>query len=319
MKKPAQRDENPFPYSDTNKRYHTFDYWLHHRFGGKCAKISLDAGLTCPNLDGTCGNSGCIYCSGGSSGAQCAGTLREQYDAGVETVLKKWDCRMFIPYLQAHTNTYASVEKLDKLYSEVTTFPGAVMFAVATRADCLSDGVISLLRDFSEKMPVLVELGLQSSNDATAELIGRGHDFAVFTDGYERLRCAGGNIYTCIHIINGLPGEDRATMLKTVTDISALRPDMVKIHLLHVLRGTRLCRMYEDGEYSPMTKEDYVDTTVAQLELLPPETVIARITGDGRADELVAPLWSMKKTAVSNDIDKKMYSDKTWQGRKFNV
>ena len=152
MKKTAQRDENPFKYSDSNKRYHTFDYYLKHRFGEKCAKISLDAGFSCPNIDGTAGSGGCIYCSGGSSGAQCAGTLLQQYEAGIETVRRKWNCRKFIPYLQAHTNTYSDTETLRKVYSEAANFPGAVMLAIATRADCLPKETVALLKEFSEKI-----------------------------------------------------------------------------------------------------------------------------------------------------------------------
>ncbi len=314
MKKPAQRETNPFPYSDSNKRYHTFDYYLKCRFGGKCAKVSLDAGFTCPNIDGTVGHGGCIYCSGGSSGAQCAGSLREQYDAGVAVAKRKWDCAGFIPYLQAHTNTYADIETLRRVYYEAAGFPGAVMLAVATRADCLGDGVTELLREVSERIPVLVELGLQTANDETAGRIGRGHDFAAFCDGYERLRAAGGDISVCIHLINGLPGETVEDMLKTAEETARLRPDMVKIHLLHVLRGTELCRMYERGEYTPMSMEEYVAVTAAQLRLLPPETVIARVTGDGMGSELVAPSWSRRKTEVANSLDKKLYADDTFQG-----
>ncbi len=319
MKRPAQRDENPFPYSDSNKRYHTFDYYMKHRFGGKCAKISLDAGFTCPNIDGTAGYGGCIYCSKGSSGAQCAGSLSEQYRAGVETVKRKWDCERFIPYLQAHTNTYAPVGTLRSVYEEAASLPGAVMLAIATRADCLSDEVTELLRETSEKIPLLVELGLQTSDDRTAERIGRGHDFAAFVSGYEKLRGAGGDITVCIHLINGLPGEDAETMLRSARDTASLMPDMVKIHLLHVIRGTELCRMYDAGEYFPMTREDYVDVTARQIELFPQETVIARVTGDGMAESLAAPLWSRRKTEVSNELDKLLYSRRTYQGAKCDL
>ena len=304
MKKATQREENPFPNSDSNKRYYTFDYYLRRRFGEKCAKISLDAGFTCPNIDGTAGRGGCIYCSGGSSGAQGFGTLREQFDAGAEVIRKKWDCKKFIPYLQAHTNTYAPVSVLERVYGEALSLPGAVMLAIATRADCLSDDVVLLLKRTAQKIPLLVELGLQSANDRTARVIGRGHDFAAFRDGYERLRQAGGDISVCIHLINGLPGETREDMLSSARQVAALSPDMVKIHLLHVLRGTRLCEMYEKGEYTPMTKEEYVDTVVRQIELLPPDTVVARVTGDGTEGQLVAPLWSRRKTCIANDIDK---------------
>lgn len=317
MKKQTQREKNPFPYSDSNKRYYTFDYYLKHRFGEKCAKISLDAGFTCPNKDGTLSHGGCIYCSGGSSGAQCDGSLREQYRAGVAAVHRKWRCNKFIPYLQANTNTYAPVPYLRRVYGEALSMPGAVMLAIATRADCLPPETVELLSETSKELPLLVELGLQSAKDETAQLIGRGHSYEQFLEGYSRLRGAEGDISVCVHIINGLPGESREDMLETARAVAALHSDMVKIHLLHVLKDTALAHMYEAGEYSPMTLEDYVEITVSQLELLPPDTVIARITGDGMADELLAPMWSKRKTEVANEVDKRLFLLNTCQGAKF--
>lgn len=313
----AQKDTNPYKYSDTNKRYQTYDYYLKKRFGDKCAKISLDAGFTCPNIDGRTGRGGCIYCSGGSSGAQCEGNIKEQYEAGVLVAKNKWDCDKFIPYLQAHTNTYADTATLKKVYDEAAGLPGAVMLAIATRADCLGSDVLELLRETSKKIPLQVELGLQTSNDDTAERIGRGHNFEEFKRGYLALRNLGGDIQICVHVINGLPGEDEEDMLRTIKDVSNLQPNMVKIHLLHILKGTRLEKIYADGLYEPMTMDSYAGITVRQLELLPPETVVARITGDAPGDSLVAPLWARKKTIVSNNIDKLLYKENTWQGRLY--
>ncbi len=317
MKKQTQREKNPYPNSDSNKRYQTFDYYMKKRFGGKCAKISLDAGLSCPNIDGTVGCGGCIYCSGGSSGAQCAGSLRRQYDGGVSAVSSKWDVARFVPYLQAHTNTYAPVERLREIYDEAASFPGAVMLAIATRADCLSDEVIELLVETSKKIPLLVELGLQSVHDDTAERINRGHTYEAFLSGYNRLRAAGGDIAITVHLINGLPGETREMMLESARQVAALRPDMVKLHLLHILKDTALEGIYLSGEYTTMEREDYIDTVVRQIELFSPDTVIARITGDAPAESLVAPEWCRKKTAVANDIDKEMFSRNTYQGRLY--
>lgn len=317
MKKQTQKELNPFPFSDTNKRYYTFDYYLRRRFGQKCAKISLDAGLTCPNIDDSVGRGGCIYCSGGSSGAMCGGTIAEQYRAGVEAICKKWSCSAFIPYLQAHTNTYGEISLLEKIYSEAAALDGAVMLAIATRADCLSDEICALLKKTSERLPLLVELGLQSTNDDTAALINRGHSFSEFCEGYRRLREAGGDIAICVHLINGLPGESTEDMLKSAKQTADLHPDMVKLHLLHVIKGTRLAEMYDDGKYTPMDRSDYISTVVRQIELMPPDTVIARVTGDGMADSLLAPLWSIKKTAVANDIDKMLFENKTVQGANY--
>ncbi|MBE6587645.1 MAG: TIGR01212 family radical SAM protein [Ruminococcaceae bacterium] len=318
MKKQTQREKNPYKNSDSNKRYQTFDYYMKTRFGGKCAKISLDAGFSCPNIDGTVGYGGCIYCSGGSSGALGTGALREQYDAGVAAIASKWAVSRFVPYLQAHTNTYAPIDELRRIYGEAASFPGAVMLAIATRADCLSDEVIALLVETSKKIPLLVELGLQSVHDATAEIINRGHTYGQFLWGYNRLRDAGGDISITVHLINGLPGESTEMMLESARVLSALRPHMVKLHLLHILRDTPLERMYESGEYTTMERDGYIDTVVRQIELFHPDTVIARITGDAPGDSLVAPEWCRKKTAVANDIDKEMFVRDTYQGRCFH-
>ena len=175
MKKQTQKEKNPYPHSDSNKRYQTYDYYMKKRFGGKCAKISIDAGFSCPNIDGTVGHGGCIYCSGGSSGARCAGSISEQYNAGVCAIKSKWDVCRFVPYLQAHTNTYATVEVLQQVYEEALSLPDAVMLAIATRADCLSPEVVKLLSEVSRKIPLNVELGLQSVHDSTAKIIKGKH------------------------------------------------------------------------------------------------------------------------------------------------
>ena len=320
MKKTPQRLCNPYPYSDSNKRYFTYEYYCRKNFGGRCVKIPLDAGFTCPNIDGHCGVGGCIYCSPRGSGDSVPlnMTLREQYDAGRAALSSKWDVSRCIPYFQAPTNTYGPVGLLSSLFDKALEFEGAVGLDIATRADCLPDDVCALLAGLADKTHLTVELGLQSSCDKTAQLIGRGHDYSTFLSGYNRLRAASDKITICIHIILGLPGEEDETMLRTVRDVAALRPDMVKLHLLHVLRDTPLYEMYESGKYLPLTQEHYVSLVVSSLELLPPQTVIARLTGDGMAEMLAAPIWSLRKTAVINDIDKLMYAQNTWQGRLYS-
>ena len=313
----SQVKKNPFEYSDTNKRYHTYDYYLRKRFGEKCAKIPLDAGCTCPNIDGRCGYGGCIYCLGGS-GARLASTnltLREQYEQGVEKLSSKWKTKKYIPYLQAYTNTYTSPFVLRQILNEVSAFEGAVMIDIATRADCLDDGIIAVLNEVSYTIPLTVELGLQSSNDETARTINRGHDFDTFKDGFYRLRKGAPNVKIGIHIINGLPGETLEDMKNTAKSVANLHPDLVKIHLLHVLNGTRLGRMYKNGEYTPMEKEEYVRVVCDQIEILPADIVIERVTGDGIAKELLAPEWSKKKVCVINDIDKELFERGTYQGK----
>lgn len=312
--------ENMFPLSHTNKRYHTYDHWLKTTFGGKCAKIPLDAGFTCPNMDGTCGRGGCIYCSGRGSGDFAEAPtlpLREQYDRQRERLAAKWSVERCIPYFQARTNTYAPAARLRPLFEEVLTYPHVVGLNIATRADCLPEDTVALLRELSERTVLTVELGLQTSSDATAALINRGHTMADFADGYDRLRRGAPQAHTCIHLIFGLPGEDEGRMLDSVRAVAALRPHQVKLHLLHVLRGTGMAALLEAGDYTPMEKDAYVETVVRALELLPPETVIARLTGDGDGEALLAPLWSRRKREVLNSIDQRLAAMDTWQGRKY--
>ena len=289
----TQAQQNPFPYSDTNKRYHTYDYYLRHTFGAKCAKLPLDAGFTCPNIDGRCAVGGCIYCSSRGSGdfaPDAALSIAEQICRQKELFAKKWDVSHCIAYFQAHSNTYAPTETLREKYEEALQQEGIIGLNIATRADCLESETLEYLADVARRTVLTVELGLQSSNDDTARLINRGHTFADFVDGYTALRRTDEHIGVCVHIIFGLPGEREATMLQTVRDVAALRPDQVKIHLLHVLRGTPLADLYARGEYQPMERERYISLVADALELLAPETVIGRLTGDGMAEELLAPL-----------------------------
>lgn len=326
----AQRDTNPYKYSDSNKRYMTYDWYLKKRFGGKVAKVSLDIGTTCPNLDGTRGHGGCIYCLRGSSSA-FGDDIAEQYERGCEIMSRKWKPVGFIPYLQSNTNTYGDIERLERAYDTASELDGAVMLDIATRADCLEDDVLELLYKTAMKIPLTVELGLQTTNDQTAELINRCHTFDEFKSGYGRLSevarivneklpsedFIGKRFTIAVHLINGLPGESREEMVKSILDTAELNPDIVKIHLMHVLSGTALGDMYERGEYVPMEREEYVRIVCDQLELLPPETVIGRVTGDGMADSLLAPMWSRRKTEVVNEIDKELFRRGTFQGMKY--
>ncbi|MBQ9806292.1 MAG: TIGR01212 family radical SAM protein [Clostridia bacterium] len=315
----TQADTNPFVYSDTNKRYHTYEYYLRHRFGGKCAKLPLDAGFTCPNIDGRCGVGGCIYCSDRGSGdfaPKATLSIREQIEAQKALFSKKWDVSRCIAYFQAHTNTYAPTSVLKEKFEEALACENIVGLNIATRADCLAEDTVRYLAELAERTVLTVELGLQSSNDQTAQTVNRGHSFAEFRRGFEALRRASDKIGICVHLIFGLPGETREDMLQSVRDVVALHPDQVKLHLLHVLRDTRLSELYETNAYRPMEREDYIETVVDALELLPADIVIGRLTGDGAHDELLAPLWSLKKTTVINDIDKLLHQRQSYQGIK---
>lgn len=316
----TQAQNNPFLHSDSNKRYYTYDYYLRRTFGAKCAKLPLDAGFTCPNIDGRCGRGGCIYCSDRGSGdfaPDAVLSIAAQIERQKQLFSRKWDVSHCIAYFQAHTNTYAPVSVLRERYEEALTQEGIVGLNIATRADCLPSEVLEYLAELAERTVLTVELGLQTSNDESAARINRGHTFVDFCRGFEALRRANPKIGICVHLIFGLPGEDDETMMQTVRDVAALKPDQVKLHLLHVLRGTALAKQYEAGEYQPLERERYIRLIADALELLPPDTVIGRLTGDGAAEDLLAPLWSRKKTTVINDIDKLLYARNSYQGARY--
>ena len=320
-KKVTQASINPYPYSDTNKRYYTYDYFLKQTFGSKVAKLPLDAGFTCPNIDGKCGHGGCIYCSDKGSGdfaPQPSVPIPEQLEQSRALISGKWNTNKVIPYFQAHTNTYAPLAVLKEKYEQALAYPGVVGMNIATRADCLEPNVIAYLAEIAQRTYLTVELGLQTSADHTAALINRGHDFAAFVAGYRALRAASPDIHVCVHLILGLPDEDEQTMLQSVRDVAALHPHQVKLHLLHVIKDTVMAEMYLRGEYTPMTQEDYTRIVAKALTLLPPDTVIARLTGDGAPDALLAPDWSRRKTAVINDVDKLLYQNDLYQGKYYH-
>ena len=309
---------NPFPHSDNNKRYFSYDYYLRTRYGSKCAKVPLDAGFTCPNRDGTKGVGGCTFCSDRGSGDFCAEaalSLKEQFEKTKQVYVNKWGNVLYIPYFQAHTNTYAPLCDIREKVESVMVKEGVVALNIATRADCLEDDVVEYLASLAERTVLTVELGLQTVHDSTAFTINRGHSFEDFLVGYGKLRRASDKINICVHLIFGLPDEDREMMLESVQEVAKLCPEQVKIHLLHVIRGTRLADVYNEGNYTPLEMDEYVDIVANALTLLPPDTVICRLTGDGMQRELLAPDWSRKKTIVINNIDKKMFAENLWQGK----
>ena len=308
------KPENPFPFSDTNKRYYTYDYYLRKRFGRKCARITLDAGFSCPNIDGTGGTGGCIYCTASLFVGRTPASLAEQFAERRAVENKKWPDSASIVYFNAGTNTYAPTGELRRLFFDSLSFPDVVGLAVATRADAISDGTLSLLRELNERTFLVVELGLQTVHDATAELINRGHDYARFLETYRRLE----GLNVCVHIINGLPGEDRDMMLETAREIAGLCPMMVKIHMLYVSRGTPLASMWEKGGLRLLSRDEYARITCDQLELLPPDTVIGRLTGDGERASLLAPEWTLKKLVVTNEIDKLLAARNSYQGKYYD-
>ncbi|MCM1133757.1 MAG: TIGR01212 family radical SAM protein [Ruminococcus flavefaciens] len=307
-----------FEFSFDNKRYHTLNYYFIKNFGRKLYKAVIDCGLTCPNIDGTKGRGGCIFCDGGS-GYFTNGCLSitGQLESEQERIFRKNGEVSIIAYFQANTNTYAPTDLLRNIYNEALDFPGIAGISIGTRADCLDDDVIDLLCELDSRTNLTVELGMQTVNETTIKLINRCCTHAEFLDGYCRLKEK--NIRVCLHIINGLPFETQEMMIETARQTALLRPDGLKIQMLHVIRGTKLAEMYADGSITLMSREEYIDTVVRQLELIPPETVIERITGDGDKNKLIAPDWSRNKIAILGGIDKELAVRDTYQGRLYNI
>ena len=303
-----------------NKRYNTFDNYLKARFGCKVAKVSLNCAFGCPNRDGTKGIGGCIYCSPSGSGDFAGNpdkSVTEQFyevKAGLDA---KWHDAKYLPYFQAGTGTYAPVERLRALYYEALALPNIVGMSIATRPDCIPDDVLELLSEIAARTYLTVELGLQTVHDKTGKLINRCTDYAEFLETYERLSERGINV--CVHLINGLPGETRDMMLESVETVGKLRPHSVKLHMLHILKNTAAERMYYDGKIKVFELDEYVNLVCDELELLPYDTVVQRITGDGGRDTLVAPLWSVKKFDVMNGVDREMNRRGVFQGNRVDA
>lgn len=310
--------DNPFPYSEDNKRYQTYSYYLKKRFGKKVFKVPLNIDLGCPNRDGTKGTGGCKFCSAKMSGdfaGNPADDILTQYNDIKAKMHNKWADGLCIPYFQAGSNTYADTETLKEMYYTALGFENAVGLSIATRADCLDEEKCALLGEIADKTYLTVELGLQTVHNKTAEKMNRCHTYEDFLKGYEMLRKNSVNV--CVHIIDGLPGETTEMMLQTVKELAKLDIHSIKIHLLHILKGTELAKMYLQGEFPAMEMTDYVNLVCDQLELLPPEVIIQRVTGDGAKDDLIAPLWSLKKFCVMNEIDKELGRRNSWQGIKY--
>ncbi len=295
---------NSFPYSNDNKRYRTLVYHNLQTYGGRVFKATVDAGLSCPNAGG------CVFCIQNAFDTR---TIEDQFAAEKARILAKCPSAKILLYYGLRTNTNCSPERLSEMLCEAERL-GAFAVSLATRPDCLDADKARILAECP--LPLTVELGLQTIHDSTAAFINRGHTYADFLCGYELLKRH--NIRACVHIINGLPNETREMMLDTARALGKLRPDGVKIHSMHVLRGTELYEMYQSGAYTPIEKDEYIDIVARQLELLPPETVIERVTGDGDKSLLAAPQWSRDKISVLGGIDKRLADLDTYQGRLFD-
>lgn len=309
---------NPFPYAADEKRYHTWNYHLRNEFGHKVFKIALDGGFDCPNRDGTVARGGCTFCSAAGSG-DFAGNRAEDLVSQFSTIKgkmhEKWKNGKYMAYFQAYTNTHAPVEVLREKFESVLNLEGVVGLSIATRPDCLPDDVVEYLAELNKRTYLWVELGLQTVHERTALLINRAHDFECYTEGVKKLRKHG--IRVCSHIINGLPLENHEMMMETARAVSKLDVQGIKIHLLHLLKGTPMVKQYEKGKLEFLTKADYVKLVCDQLEILPPEMIVHRITGDGPIDLMIGPMWSVNKWDVLNSIDAELKQRGSYQGKYY--
>ena len=330
------------------ERYYTLNYYLRQRFGRKTYKLALDGGMTCPNRDGTVGYGGCIFCSGGGSGEfavgiQETGGVTAQIEQARKRIQEKTDAELFIAYFQSYTNTYADVEYLRQIFTEAIMHPQVAVLSIATRPDCLPDEVLALLEELNRIKPVWIELGLQTIHEKTARYIRRGYELSCYENAVKRLTQAGIEVIT--HVILGLPGESREDMLETVrylsrnvsvsgqnsvpgrNHLSEIPPSGavpflygtqgIKLQLLHVLKGTDLAADYQKGAFSVLSMDEYLDVLFECIEILPPDMVVHRITGDGPKSLLVAPQWSADKKRVLNTIRREMKRRDIRQGKRY--
>lgn len=310
---------NNFKYTLDNKRYHTLNYFYKQKFNEKIFKVSLDAGFTCPNIDGTKGYGGCIYCSKKGAG-EFAGDkekdLHTQFIEIKELMHKKWKYAKYIGYFQAHTNTYAPVDVLKEKYETILKEDNVVGISIATRPDSITDECLTYLEELNKKTFLTVELGLQTIHEKTSKLINRGCTLKEAENMIYKLKEK--NINTVIHIINGLPGETKEMMIETTKYLNKLPIDGIKIHMLNIVKDTALEKLYKFKPFHILTEEEYVDIVINQLETLRDEIVIHRITADPKIEDLIEPLWLTKKFCVLNEIDKEMKKRDTYQGIKVD-
>ena len=285
--------------------YYSFNQYLKDTFGCKVYKISINAGFTCPNRDGTLGTRGCIFCSKGGSGDFAESStlsVTEQIESGKQRVSKKIKSGKYIAYFQAFTNTYAPVDVLAEKYYEAINHPDIVGISIATRPDCLGEEVLTLLSEINKIKPVFVELGLQTIHEKTAEYIRRGYPLSVYDNAIKALKKAG--INTVVHLIIGLPNESREEMLESVEYACKSGADGIKLQLLHILKGTDLADDYLSGKFETLSMEEYLSIIKDCVEIIPKNVVIHRLTGDGPKKDLIAPLWSADKKSVLNALNK---------------
>lgn len=306
---------------DQNKRYHSWNYALRQQFGEKIFKVPIDGGFDCPNRDGTVAHGGCTFCSVSGSGDMIVAPedpLPIQFQKEIDMMHQKWPgVAQYIVYFQNFTNTHAPLAVIKERFEQVVNLPGVVGLSIGTRPDCLPDDVVEYLASLNEHLYLWVELGLQTTYEKTSDLINRAHSYQTYLDGVAKLRKH--NIRVCTHLINGLPGETYEMMMENVKR-TILDSDIqgIKLHLLHLMRNTRMLRDYHEGRLRLLGFKEYVDIICDQLELIPQDIIIHRLTGDAPFDSIVGPMWSLKKWEVLNAIDQEMLRRDSYQG-KFDI
>lgn len=311
--------DNPFKYSNTNLRYYSFSYYTKERFKSKVSKISLDAGLNCPNRDGSVAHGGCTFCSEFGSGdfiGARSEDLLTQYKVNREMMMRKWPNSKTIAYFQAYTNTYTSVDNLQRMIELFINNDEVVAIDIATRPDCLPDEMIELLVKLNEIKPIWIELGLQSMHNDTGKDFNRAYDTDVFVDTMKRLKKT--KLKVCVHLINGLSNESKEMMIETAKFVSDQNVDAIKFHMLHVTKNSRMGYAYLNKPFPLLTQEQYVDIVASQLEVIRPDIIIERLTGDADPQQLIAPMWTIRKIAVINDIQKELVRRDSYQGKLYN-
>lgn len=305
-------------FNNTDKKYNQFSAYLKNKFGKKVYKITLDAGFNCPNRDGTISEHGCIFCDSGGSFSQAHSNLlsvENQINTGVESLSQKFKAQKFMAYFQAYSNTYKPVDELKAIYDSSLKHPDMVGISIGTRPDCVDEAKLDLIASYAEEYETWIEYGLQSIHDKTLNFINRGHDYECFLNAYNAAKSR--NIKVCAHVILGLPNETRKGMLETAKALADLDVDGVKIHDLCVMKNTKLAQMYEKGEIKLLEEEEYVNLVCDFLELLPAQTTIHRLAGNGLQKLKIAPLWLNKKFDVLNKIDKELERRGSFQGSVF--
>ena len=309
-------DEGVITYNNTDIRYNKFSDHLKLKFGARVYKITLDAGFTCPNRDGTISTEGCIFCDESGSFSQSHSnhlSIEEQFNVGADIQIKRFKAEKFMSYFQAYTNTYKPVNELEKIYTASLCRDDIVGLSIGTRPDCVDEDKLNLISTFTPDYYTWIEYGLQSVHDKTLKKINRGHDYKCFLDAYEKTKDKGINI--CLHVILNL-FETYDEMMETAQTIAKLEPEGVKIHMLCALEGTKITDMYNNGEINLMSEDEYVSTVCDFLEYLPPKTTIHRIAGNGHRLKLVAPRWIGRKLDTMNRVDREFLRRDSWQGKR---